>query len=293
MVEVLLETSIGQLSNDLYSSINWSKVGLKTFKEFKNSILKEFEERELRFNVKYEKVTPFANQQIEIEYINEVQFVGEEEEFNLDMFNIFEEDANDSVEDSLSVDNLVIEESLVENLVLKTTKDGFDYYGVELEEELEDSEDDSSEDIEEVVGYSEEGYSEETIEGPLDEPLEDISSNFISPKQSSSIATPVVELKEDIYSSVDELLGSVEELLGSVDEPPLVNVKPIAPKVNPTVEKPRKREISYHEGMSLRQFLRENPRSTMEVAEKYFTRREIMKEIQLGRVIKRGQKLFI
>ena len=286
MVEVLLETSIGQLSNDLYSSINWSKVGLKTFKEFKNSIFKEFEERELRFNVKYEKVTPFANQQIEIEYINEVQFVGEEEEFNLDMFNIFEEDANDSVEDSLSVDNLVIEESLVENLVLKTTKDGFDYYGVELEEELEDSEDDSSEDIEEVVGYSEEGYSEETIEEPLDEPLEDYSPNNSSPEPSSGIATPVVEPEEDIYSSVDELLGSVEE-------PPIVNVKPQVPKVAPTVEKPRRREISYHEGMSLRQFLRENPRSTMEVAEKYFTRREIMKEIQLGRVIKRGQKLFI
>lgn len=286
MVEVLLETSIGQLSNDLYSSINWSKVGLKTFKEFKNSIFKEFEERELRFNVKYEKVTPFANQQIEIEYINEVQFVGEEEEFNLDMFNIFEEDTNDSVEDSLSVDNLVIEESLVENLVLKTTKDGFDYYGVELEEELEDSEDDSSEDIEEVVGYSEEGYSEETIEGPLDEPLEDYSPNNSSPEPSSGIPTPVVGLEEDIYSSVDELLGSVEE-------PPIVNVKPPVPKVAPTVEKPRRREISYHEGMSLRQFLRENPRSTMEVAEKYFTRREIMKEIQLGRVIKRGQKLFI
>lgn len=286
MVEVLLETSIGQLSNDLYSSINWSKVGLKTFKEFKNSIFKEFEERELRFNVKYEKVTPFANQQIEIEYINEVQFVGEEEEFNLDMFNIFEEDTNDSVEDSLSVDNLVIEESLVENLVLKTTKDGFDYYGVELEEELEDSEDDSSEDIEEVVGYLEEGYSEETIEGPLDEPLEDYSPNNSSPEPSSGIPITVVELEEDIYSSVDELLGSVEE-------PPIVNVKPPVPKVAPTVEKPRRREISYHEGMSLRQFLRENPRSTMEVAEKYFTRREIMKEIQLGRVIKRGQKLFI
>lgn len=286
MVEVLLETSIGQLSNDLYSSINWSKVGLKTFKEFKNSIFKEFEERELRFNVQYEKVTPFANQQIEIEYINEVQFVGEEEEFNLDMFNIFEEDSNDSVEDSLSVDNLVIEESLVENLVLKTTKDGFDYYGVELEEELEDSEDDSSKDIEEVEDYLEEGYSEEPIEEPFNEPKEDVSSSFISPVSSSSIATPVVELEEDVYSSVDELLGSVEET-------PIVNVKPIAPKVNPTVEKPRRREISYHEGMSLRQFLRENPRSTMEVAEKYFTRREIMKEIQLGRVIKRGQKLFI
>lgn len=289
MVEVLLETSIGQLSNDLYSSINWSKVCLKTFKEFKNSIFKEFEERELRFNVKYEKVTPFANQQIEIEYINEVQFVGEEEEFNLDMFNIFEEDANDSVEDSLSVDNLVIEESLVENLVLKTTKDGFDYYGVELEEELDDSEDDSSEDIEEQEDYYEESQEVQTSyeeEETLEELVEDYSSDFISPKPSSSIATPVVEPEEDVYSSVDELLGSVEE-------PPIVNVKPPVPKVAPTVEKPRRREISYHEGMSLRQFLRENPRSTMEVAEKYFTRREIMKEIQLGRVIKRGQKLFI
>lgn len=293
MVEVLLETSIGQLSNDLYSSINWSKVGLKTFKEFKNSIFKEFEERELRFNVKYEKVTPFANQQIEIEYINEVQFVGEEEEFNLDMFNIFEEDANDSVEDSLSVDNLVIEESLVENLVLKTTKDGFDYYGVELEEELEDSEDDSDGGKGEQEDYFEDSYTEEQEvqtpyleKEPLDKPKEDVSSNSISSEPSSSIATPVVELEEDIYSSVDELLGSVEE-------PPIVNVKPPVPKVAPTVEKPRRREISYHEGMSLRQFLRENPRSTMEVAEKYFTRREIMKEIQLGRVIKRGQKLFI
>lgn len=293
MVEVLLETSIGQLSNDLYSSINWSKVGLKTFKEFKNSIFKEFEERELRFNVKYEKVTPFANQQIEIEYINEVQFVGEEEEFNLDMFNIFEEDANDSVEDSLSVDNLVIEESLVENLVLKTTKDGFDYYGVELEEEVEDSEDDSDGGKGEQEDYFEDSYTEEQEvqtpyleKEPLDKPKEDVSSNSISSEPSSSIATPVVELEEDIYSSVDELLGSVEE-------PPIVNVKPPVPKVAPTVEKPRRREISYHEGMSLRQFLRENPRSTMEVAEKYFTRREIMKEIQLGRVIKRGQKLFI
>lgn len=301
MVEVLLETSIGQLSNDLYSSINWSKVGLKTFKEFKNSIFKEFEERELRFNVKYEKVTPFANQQIEIKYINEVQFVGEEEEFNLDMFNIFEEDANDSVEDSLSVDNLFIEESLVENLVLKTTKDGFDYYGVELEEEVEDSddvsdsEDESDEGMEEQEDYFEDSYTEELQEvqisypeeKPLEEPLEDYSSSVISTgPNSSTITTPVVESEEDIYSSVDELLGSVEE-------PPIVNVKPPVPKVAPTVEKPRRREISYHEGMSLRQFLRENPRSTMEVAEKYFTRREIMKEIQLGRVIKRGQKLFI
>ena len=158
MVEVLLETSIGQLSNDLYSSINWSKVGLKSFKEFKNSIFREFEERELRFNIQYEKVTPFANQQIEIEYINEVQFVGEEEEFNLDMFNLFDEE--NTSEDALSVENLKIEKSQVENLVLKTTEDGFDYYGVDLED-WEDEDDTFDNSIEE--GVSEVSAPEEVV----------------------------------------------------------------------------------------------------------------------------------
>lgn len=286
MVEVLLETSIGQLSNDLYSSINWSKVGLKTFKEFKNSIFKEFEERELRFNVQYEKVTPFANQQIEIEYINEVQFVGEEEEFNLDMFNIFEEDDNNSVEDSLSVDNLVIEESLVENLVLKTTKDGFDYYGVELEEvsEEESEEEDNSEELSsDSQDYEEVVFVEEPLH---EEPINLVEEELILEDRSVSEASNTVVSKEEDYSSVDDLLGSV-------DESSIVVARPTVTQSKPLVERPRKREISYHEGMSLRQFLRENPRSTMEVAEKYFTRREIMKEIQLGRVIKRGQKLFI
>ena len=284
MVEVLLETSIGQLSNDLYSSINWSKVGLKTFKEFKNSIFKEFEERELRFNVQYEKVTPFANQQIEIEYINEVQFVGEEEEFNLDMFNIFEEDDNSSVEDSLSVDNLVIEESLVENLVLKTTKDGFDYYGVELEEVQEESEEDNSEELSsDSQDYEEVVFVEEPLH---EEPVNPLEEGLIPEDKSVYEASNTVVSKEEDYSSVDDLLGSV-------DESSIVVARPTVTQSKPLVERPRKREISYHEGMSLRQFLRENPRSTMEVAEKYFTRREIMKEIQLGRVIKRGQKLFI
>lgn len=250
MVEVLLETSIGQLSNDLYSSINWSKVGLKSFKEFKNSIFREFEERELRFNIQYEKVTPFANQQIEIEYINEVQFVGEEEEFNLDMFNLFDEE--NTSEDALSVENLKIEKSQVENLVLKTTEDGFDYYGVDLED----------------------GEDEELVNEP--------SSNIVL-EEPTKIVSPV---KDDPFSSVDDLLNSI-------DESTIMGTKSVVSKRAPTKERPRTREITYHEGMSLRQFLRENPRSTMEVAEKYFTRRDIMKEIQIGRVIKRGQKLFI
>ena len=283
MVEVLLETSIGQLSNDLYSSINWSKVGLKSFKEFKNSIFREFEERELRFNIQYEKVTPFANQQIEIEYINEVQFVGEEEEFNLDMFNLFDEE--NTSEDVLSVENLKIEKSQVENLVLKTTEDGFDYYGVDLEdgEDEEDTFDNSIEEgVSEVSAPEEVVYVEEEKMIEEEELVNEPSSNIVL-EEPIKIVSPV---KDDPFSSVDDLLNSV-------DESTIMGTKSVVSKRVPTKERPRTREITYHEGMSLRQFLRENPRSTMEVAEKYFTRRDIMKEIQLGRVIKRGQKLFI
>lgn len=283
MVEVLLETSIGQLSNDLYSSINWSKVGLKSFKEFKNSIFREFEERELRFNIQYEKVTPFANQQIEIEYINEVQFVGEEEEFNLDMFNLFDEE--NTTEDALSVENLKIEKSQVENLVLKTTEDGFDYYGVDLEdgEDEDDTFGNSTEEgVSEVSAPEEVVYVEEEKMIEEEELVNKPSSNIVL-EEPTKIVSPV---KDDPFSSVDDLLNSV-------DESTIVGTKSVVSRRAPTKERPRTREITYHEGMSLRQFLRENPRSTMEVAEKYFTRRDIMKEIQLGRVIKRGQKLFI
>lgn len=281
MVEVLLETSIGQLSNDLYSSINWSKVGLKSFKEFKNSIFREFEERELRFNIQYEKVTPFANQKIEIEYINEVQFVGEEEEFNLDMFNLFDEE--NTSEDVLSVENLKIEKSQVENLVLKTTEDGFDYYGVDLEDG-EDEDDTFDNSIEE--GVSEVSAPEEVVYVEEEKMIEEQSSNIVLDEPTQNIPKVVSPVKDDPFSSVDDLLNSV-------DESTIMGTKSVVSKRVPTKERPRTREISYHEGMSLRQFLRENPRSTMEVAEKYFTRRDIMKEIQLGRVIKRGQKLFI
>lgn len=283
MVEVLLETSIGQLSNDLYSSINWSKVGLKSFKEFKNSIFREFEERELRFNIQYEKVTPFANQQIEIEYINEVQFVGEEEEFNLDMFNLFDEE--NTSEDALSVENLKIEKSQVENLVLKTTEDGFDYYGVDLEdgEDEDDTFDNSIEEgVSEVSAPEEVVYVEEEKMIEEEELVNEPSSNIVLEEP-----TKIVSLVKD------DPLSSVDDLLNSVDESTIMGTKSVVSKRVPTKERPRTREITYHEGMSLRQFLRENPRSTMEVAEKYFTRRDIMKEIQLGRVIKRGQKLFI
>ena len=88
--EVLVPVEIGQLNSDLYSSVVWSRVGLVNFKKYKEQVFSEFEERELEFSRKYPKVTPFANEQIEIEYTKQVQFIGEEEEFNLESFTLFE-----------------------------------------------------------------------------------------------------------------------------------------------------------------------------------------------------------
>ena len=99
--EVIVPVELGQLNSDLYSSVIWSRVGLVNFKQYKKKVFEEFEKKELEFYTKYPKVTPFANEQIEMEYTKQVQFVGEEEEFNLDSFILFDQEEEEQVEDSL------------------------------------------------------------------------------------------------------------------------------------------------------------------------------------------------
>ena len=238
MVEVCeIPWSLGQLSADLRSSVVWSSVGLVSFKQFRKNVFEEFEARELEFRLTYEQVTPYANEVVELEYIKEVQFVGKEEEFNLESFDLFDDD--------------LVEETEETDSFLKGLE------GVEISEE--------------VVSV---------VERELEE--------FSKPVESAPIISSenLVSEFED-YTDIDDLLGdSAREVISKP--------KVVSPNGGITAEsKPKAREVVYREGMSLRQFLRENPRSTMDVVEKYFTRKEIMKDIQLGKVIKRGKKLFI
>lgn len=238
MVEVCeIPWSLGQLSADLRSSVVWSSVGLVSFKQFRKNVFEEFEARELEFRLTYEQVTPYANEVVELEYIKEVQFVGKEEEFNLESFNLFDDD--------------LVEETEETDSFLKGLEE------VEISEEVVD-----------IVEQELEGFSKPVESAPI------ISSEAL------------VSESED-YTDIDDLLS--DSAGGVISKP-----KVVSPSVGITVEsKPKSREVVYREGMSLRQFLRENPRSTMDVVEKYFTRKEIMKDIQLGKVIKRGKKLFI
>ena len=356
MVEaIVVPVEIGQFNTDLYSSVVWSKIGLLNFKQYKEKVFQEFEERELEFNNKYPKVTPFANQQIEMEYTKQVQFLGEEEEFNLEMFNLFDE--SEVAEEETLVSGVSIPENVSQhyegigheelsskdpyaNVIFiddedeveeETSGDGYtrgengylydeDGFIIEEEEELQQPL------YEEEYKFDEDGF---LIEDDADSSAEsgDLTSHseVISETQfSNSVGgvsnfegVEVVDIPRNIpqnplqnkpvVSQVESRVASggssMEDILDMGMYAPKIRrpqvaqqpqVKQVAPKVQRVEPKePSQRGIVYYNGMSLRQFLRENPRSSIEVAEKYFSRKEIMKEVQLGRVIKRGKKLFI
>ena len=360
MVEaIVVPVEIGQFNTDLYSSVVWSKIGLLNFKQYKEKVFQEFEERELEFNNKYPKVTPFANQQIEMEYTKQVQFLGEEEEFNLEMFNLFEDSSE--LEEETLVSGVSIPENVSQhykgighedisskdpysNVIFiddedeveeKTSGDRYtrgengylyDEDGFIIEDDAEEEEEPQQPLYEEEYKFDEDGF---LIEDDDDSSAEssDLTSHseVISETQfgnsvgevSNFEGVGVVNIPRNIpqnplqnkpvVSQVESRVASggssMEDILDMGMYAPKIRrpqvaqkpqVKQVAPKVQRVEPKePSKRGIVYYNGMSLRQFLRENPRSSIEVAEKYFSRKEIMKEVQLGRVIKRGKKLFI
>jgi hypothetical protein len=362
VVEVVVPVEIGQFNTDLYSSVVWSKVGLLNFRQYKEKVFQEFEERELEFNNRYPKVTPFANQQIEMEYTKQVQFLGEEEEFNLEMFNLFE-DSSGSEEETLvsgvsipenvtqhyegigheelsskdpyanvifidDEDDEDVEVAKVEETKYTRGDDGllYDEDGFLIEDDDSSEEEEESHFIEKEERYDEDGFLIED-DDDSDEPVDDFGSHSEVPSENQfadSVVvpnnSPRVEVAEiprnvpqnplqnrpvvsQVESRVASGSSSMEDILElGIETPqirrPKVNQQPKVQQVAPKVQRvepkePAQRGIVYYNGMSLRQFLRENPRSSIEVAEKYFSRKEIMKEVQLGRVIKRGKKLFI
>ena len=276
--EVIVPVELGQLTSDLYSSVIWSKVGLVNFKQYKKKVFEEFEKKELEFYTKYPKVTPFANEQIEMEYTKQVQFVGEEEEFNLDSFILFDQE-NEQQEDSLEEVSQV-PESVLEHY------DSISHEDLDLEEDGFDEEE-----PEEIPQPSISTKSETSLTGvePLQKPSPQIRKISKEVEENSLQTNKTVSNVDSEFTSIDELLGHDEGIPTQVVKRKIPKPKVVSsePKESPT------KEVTYYNGMSLRQFLRENPRSSIELTEKYFSRKEIMKEVQLGRVIKRGKKLFI
>lgn len=276
--EVIVPVELGQLTSDLYSSVIWSKVGLVNFKQYKKKVFEEFEKKELEFYTKYPKVTPFANEQIEMEYTKQVQFVGEEEEFNLDSFILFDQE-DEQVENSLE-EVTHVPESVLEHY------DSISHEDLDLEEG--NFEEEEPEEIPQPSILTKSETSPTRVE-PLQKPSSQIRKISKEVGENSLQTNKTVSQVDSEFTSIDELLGHDEGIPTQVvkRKTPKPKVVSSEPKESPT------KEVTYYNGMSLRQFLRENPRSSIELTEKYFSRKEIMKEVQLGRVIKRGKKLFI
>jgi len=250
--EVIVPVELGQLNSDLYSSVIWSRVGLVNFKQYKKKVFEEFEKKELEFYTKYPKVTPFANEQIEMEYTKQVQFVGEEEEFNLDSFILFDQEEEEQVEDSLE-EVTHVPESVLEHY------ESISHEDLDLEDEEPFVEEDD---------YVEDEY-EEFVQ-PNISPISETRETYVEPTQKSSLKTP--EISKDLgrnslqtnktVSHVDSEFTSIDELLGQDVGIPTKVVKKATPKPKVVTKKPEEapnKEVTYYNGMSLRQFLRENP----------------------------------
>lgn len=284
MVVVTLNRSLEDLSSDLFSAITWSSVGLKSLKELRNSLFQEFNKRDLEFSLTYESVTPLANQDIEMEYINEVKCLGKEELLNLEDWVVDEPE-----EEVNAIDEL--EGIFIPRRVVDTTRRNL----VALSIDFEDKEPEVTPEVEEPIPVFEEPtpkveeftpvFEEPSLEVDEPEPIiETPIVESITPKIQKATTSSPNNLSIDGLD-ISDFLSLEDEKVESIQKPKEVAIK--------KAEITKTNKEVYTQGMSLREFLRENPRSSMDVVEKYFTRKEIMKNIQLGKVIKRGSRLFI
>lgn len=342
--------------NDIYSAINWSSIGLKTLKEFKEEMFSQFESRQIE-EPDYEVITPFADESLEMEYLNEVTCVGREE-----IFDFFSDTSDKKEEESEILHNdlssLDIDEDKLNTGVDKTESDidttfnidpsKLSPYGVTsgfyrtsskgVFEDIIEGRGIFKDILEEADRQEEEQEGQEVIdtyediiedEYPEDEVSEEVSSEDKDEDETkgdlehgvntdNSLIRDYNDTKE-VYvddNEVEELRGlnipkvsfdneddEIDNILNKIGFNRGVSKTP-KPKVVKKKKKPievivedKAKDVSpsehYVNGMSLRDFIRQNRRVTLDVAEKYFTRTQIMKEIGLGKVIKRGKRLSI
>lgn len=153
----------------------------------------------------------------------------------------------------------------------------------------------------------EEDYSkEDNTKGSLEYGTSSIdnSSRSYDDNTEISVEEEVEELKglniPKVNLDTDDEITSIFNKIGfdeGVSNTPTPKVVKKKKKPVEVVVEDKAKDVSpseyYVNGMSLRDFIRQNRRVTLEIAEKYFTRTQIMKEIGLGKVIKRGKRLSI
>lgn len=266
-----------EFTTGLSNAISWGSIGTKSLKKYKKEVFKMFEEQKIKRKLEYPDVSPFADENQEIQYISEVQLLANEVEFNpedwLDEIPQNEEEVTEEVEEFTQINPF--SSSVLVNPLYQEKPSPTEFREATIKN------------ISMLEGYGTNPNNTETTQVVQEVIVE-------TPKEPKKFGKRGIRKKvERDWSRFDGSVGKIQEVAKEV----LTKIEPtvsVRPKVVSTVEEVKEEtSIYYSRGMSLREFIKSNSIVTIEDALKYFERKEIMKNVSMGRVMKKGSRLFI
>ena len=266
-----------EFTTGLSNAISWGSIGTKSLKEYKKEVFKMFEEQKIKRKLEYPDISPFADENQEIQYISEVQLLANEVEFNpedwLDEIPQNEEEVTEGVEEFTQINPF--SSSVLVNPLYQEKPSPTEFREATIKN------------ISMLEGYGK--NPENTKESEV---VQEVIVE--TPKEPKKFGKRGIRKKvERDWSRFDGSVGKIQEVAKEVRTKiePTVSVRP---KVVSTVEEVKgETSIYYSRGMSLREFIKSNSIVTIDDALKYFERKEIMKNVSMGRVMKKGSRLFI
>lgn len=269
----------------------------ESYSDMRRRMFEEMNEQDKQRGVEFLAPIRKISEDYRIEFLHELELKGEEQAYKPGMFGVLfpsnsipsavtepEEDTSGISEESLPVDSEDVDE-------LEGAFDGDSEVSGE------------SEDVDEPEGgFDGESKDEDTPEGGFDGESEDIDEpeggfDGVSDEDNS---TPEL-VSDETYNESNDFLDNTEEDLVEHEETKveeLVGVSDTRPQVKPQIlDIPQRTESvkvsSYEAPASLREFIKQYPYCTMEDAMRYFSKHEIQKEINLGRVVLRKGRLSL
>ena len=230
-----------------------------------------FEEQKIKRKLEYPDVSPFADENQEIEYISEVQLLANEVEFNPEDWLEDTEDTN-KVEEFTQINTF--SSSVLSSPLYKEVEVPTEYREATLKN----------------ISILE-GYGTNSISSELQEIVQEVVQKVIveTPKEPKKLGKRGIRKKvERDWSRFDNSVTKIQEVAKDIQK--VIESKPTIRAVS---SKPEDTGITYSKGMSLREFLKSNSVVTIDDALQYFERKEIMKAVSMGRVMKKGSRLFI
>ena len=160
-------------------------------------------------------------------------------------------------------------------------------YDTEEDEDYEEYDLDDEDNEEEYEDYVEEQIVEDKANEDIEEDYEeyeDVVNNEEDIEEQIEESSNNQDITNDV--SIDDFEPEFDDI--KVEQKQVQVEKPSKPEI-PKVETP---EVKEEEPKDLIQFIRKHPRCEVSFALQYFSKKEIEKNIMMGRIIKKGNKLY-